>query len=97
MIEFKGKVTKHGFYDKNLDYIMKDCVKIPVFTRSHCNMQKFRDHPKYGTWANSDLFPNVLAGIRRDIFGESDYLDLEKLPANVTVKLGFFVVVTINL
>lgn len=83
-IRFKAKV-RNGFLD------------VPAFNRSHCDMAAFRQHPRYGVVANSYLFPNALARIRRDLLGSRTCLRLDALPANVTVdQSGFLASVTIE-
>jgi hypothetical protein len=60
-------------------------------------MAAFRQHSRYGCLANSDLFPGVLAKIRRDLF-PANYVRLDSMPANVTVdETGFLaeVIVTV--
>jgi hypothetical protein len=85
-ITFRAKV-RNGFID------------VPQFKRSHCDMAAFRKHPRWGGLANSDLFPNVLARIRRDMIGSDsrNYIRLESLPAGVTVDCsGFLASVTVT-
>lgn len=49
-------------------------VKLPAIRKHHCNMSKARVHPELGTWANSDLFEQMLGralarqNTPRDIF-----------------------------
>jgi hypothetical protein len=51
-IEFKGKVKRVSYSDgSGYDYI-----QIPEFDRKHCDMNAFRSHVRYGSYANSDLF-----------------------------------------
>jgi hypothetical protein len=70
-------------------------VKVPELRRGHCDMPAFRRHPRYGGLANSDLFPNVLARIRRDHLGE--YIRLDNIPAGVRVDdSGFLAAVSID-
>ena len=86
IITFKTKIRKEGL------------IEVPVFRRMHCDMTGFRDHPKYAMLANSDLFLNCLARIRRDTIGSDSrsYLRMASLPANVLVDTsGFLAVVTI--
>lgn len=85
-ITFRTK-EKNGFID------------VPMFKRSHCDMDAFRKHPVYGVVANSDLFPNALARIRRNTIGSDyrTYLKADAIPANVTVdRSGFLATVTIT-
>jgi hypothetical protein len=60
-------------------------------------MSAARQHPKYGAYANSDLFAGMLARIRRDVLNGRAYLRLNELPGNVTVDAsGFLACVTIE-
>lgn len=63
-------------------------IAVPVLKRSHCDMAAFRCHRKYGGFANSDMFPAMLARIRRDIFGGRDWFKLESPPEGVTIQPG---------
>ena len=86
-ITFKTKIRNNGL------------IPVPVFQRRYCDLSAFRQHPKYGAVANSDLFMNALARIRRDTIGSDtrDYLWQDKLPSNVTVDCsGFLATVTIT-
>lgn len=72
-------------------------VKIPALDRKHCDMNGFRSHPKYGPWANSDMFPAMLKRIRRDIAGDAGIIKLDSIPANVAIDdSGFLATVTIE-
>ena len=73
-------------------------VIAPAFKHSHCNMQEFRNHSKYGAYAKSNLFLSLLARVRRDLFGSCGIIRLDNLPKNVTIdRSGFLAVVTIKL
>lgn len=63
-------------------------VKVPKFGRHHCDMPAFRSHKKFSGFANSDLFPAMLARVRRDIFGGRDWFKLESPPEGVTIAPG---------
>ena len=65
-------------------------IAVPALARRHCDMAAFRQHPKYHGLANSDLFPNVLARIRRDTFGGKDIVRLGNIPAGVDVDTAGF-------
>jgi hypothetical protein len=61
-------------------------------------MSAFRSHPKYGSYANSDLFLGILRRVRSELFGDMGLVNLNALPANVTVDTsGFLAQVTIEL
>jgi hypothetical protein len=71
-------------------------VRVPIFTRAHCDMDAFRRHPRYGSFANSDLFPGILKRIRKERFGASGQLRLDRIPEGVSVDItGFLAIVTI--
>lgn len=71
-------------------------IKVPALSRSHCDMDSFRQHPTYRGLANSDLFKNVLSKIRRERLGEYIRLDRD-LPEGVTVDTsGFLASVSIE-
>lgn len=92
-IEFKAKV-KRTHYSDGSGY---DYVQIPEFDRKHCDMNAFRSHPKYGSYANSDLFKGMLRRIRTERFGNSLLLKLNEIPDGVQVNTsGFLAVVTIS-
>lgn len=72
-------------------------IQVPQLVRRHCDMAAFRAHPKFGGIANSDLFPNALSRIKRDLFGDSGCLFSNRIPACVTVNTtGFLYEVTIS-
>lgn len=90
-ISFKGKAFTVYNADDTPAY---EAVKLPArFTRSHCDMNAFRRHPKFGGLANSDLFPNILSKIKRDTFGNRDWVRLDQIPAGVTVDTSGFLAV----
>ncbi len=90
-IKFKAKVQTVFNMDDTVAY---HYIQVPEFDRKHCDMQAFRQHPKYGGLANSDLFKGALAKIRREKFGGNP-LRLDNIPAGVSVDTtGFLAVVT---
>lgn len=90
-IQFKGKVqTMYNIHD----IVAYEYIQVPVLDRKHCDMNAFRTHPKYGSYANSDLFPGMLSRIRKDKFGGT-VLKLNAVPEGVHVDTsGFLAVVT---
>lgn len=93
-VQFKAKVQEIFFSDGRL---YRRFVKIPKLARRHCDMPAFRSHPRYGAFANSDLFPSILERVRRGLGGQTAALDLNALPDNVTVdSSGFLALVTID-
>jgi hypothetical protein len=93
-IQFKAKVKTMYNMDDSVAY---EYVSVPMLNRNHCDMPAFRDHPKYGSYANSDLFIGMLNGIRKTIFGNNNKLKLSDIPPNVSVDTsGFLAVITIN-
>lgn len=91
-ISFKGKVR--GMYNVEGTKVY-DYIQIPELSCQHCDMAAFRQHPKYGAYANSDLFKNILRGIRQNVFGNYQHLKLHAIPDGVTVDAsGFLAVVS---
>jgi hypothetical protein len=92
-IKFKAKVQTMYSMD---DVPLYQFVQVPEFKRSHCDMNAFRKHDKYGAYANSDLFAGMLARIRKDRFSGA-MLRLDQIPECVTVDAtGFLVTVTFD-
>lgn len=92
-IAFRGKVRTAHYVDGTTAYRY---ISVPALQRHHCDMAAFRQHPRYGGLANSDLFPGVLAKISRDLF-PSRYVRLDSVPANVAVdESGFLAEVTVT-
>lgn len=79
-IEFKAKPQTVHNMDGSVAYIH---IKVPTLTRNHCDMAAFRNHPKYKSYANSDLFPAMLAKIKKEKLG--DYIKLNAAPDGVTI------------
>ena len=92
-VTFRAKVEVIYNFDNTEAYRL---VKVPEMKRSHCDMAAFRRHPKFGPYANSDLFANLLRKQRRD-HGIGEHLRLDRLPPCVTVDTsGFLAKVTID-
>jgi len=92
-IQFKGKIREMSNVDGSLAYRYID---VPEFKRAHVDMNAARRHPKYGSWANSDLFPGMLRRIRRDIFGGT-MLRLDSVPEGVVIdESTFLATVTVS-
>ena len=90
-IEFKGKIKTQRYTDNSVAY---EYIHVPTFTTKHCDMSAFRSHSKYGPYANSSLFMQMLAGIRKKIFG-GDKLKLNNVPEGVSIDTtGFLAVVS---
>lgn len=95
-ISFRAKVQKVYNLDDTVAY---ERVQVPKLARSHCDMEAFRRHSKYGPYANSDLFANILVKIRRErLTGPyGDHVRLDKLPEGVQVDTsGFLAVVSVD-
>lgn len=72
-------------------------IPVPTLTRSHTDMAAWRKHPKFGGWANSDMFPAILNRQAREVIGRQTTIRLDNIPAGVTVDTsGFLAVVTIE-
>lgn len=85
-IAFKAKPETVYNHDDTVAWVQ---LKVPALERRHCDMAAFRQHPKYGGLANSDLFPNVLVRIARDA-APNGYIRMDRLPDNVKVHAGAF-------
>jgi hypothetical protein len=86
-ISFRTKVQQTYHSD---DTPATAYIQVPELKRSHCDMNAFRQHAKYGAYANSDLFLGMLARIRRDMFGASGVLKLDAIPQGVYVDTSGF-------
>lgn len=92
-IQFKAKIRTVYNMDDSPAWQYVEC---PDFKRHHCDMPAFRDHPKFGVFANSDLFLNVLSRVKKDI-APNGTIRLDRLPPNVVIdNSGFLAVVTIS-
>lgn len=95
-ITFKAKAVREIFLDATREPTGAFIIQAPRFTRKHCDMPAFRKHGRFGGFANSDLFPNVLERIRRDTFPHG-HIRTDAIPANVKIDLsGFLAVVTVE-
>lgn len=96
-ITFKAKIQSVYNPDESLAY---EIVQVPQFTRRHCDMEWFRKSKAFGGFANSDLFPNILARIWRHL-GLKDYAPhwrLDRLPNGVEIdRSGFLAKVSITI
>ena len=94
-IKFKAKIRDVYNVDDSLAF---RTIAVPTLRRTHCDMAAFRSHPKYGSYANSDLFPAMLERLARDRLGVRDWsrdVRLDRLPQGVTVnESGFLAVVS---
>ena len=91
-ISFKAKVETVFNMDGSEAYSR---IKVPELTRHHCDMNAMRQHPKFRSYANSDLFPSLLRRLRKDRLG--DYVRLDNLPADINVDTsGFLAEVTLD-
>lgn len=96
-------MAKISFKVKPVREIMPDnsdsgvhILYVPNLDRKHCDMGAFRSHPKYGGWANSDMFKGILARIRKE-FAPFGWIRTDAIPANVSVdRSGFLWVVTVD-
>jgi len=91
-IGFRTKVQHYT----DADGVRREYLIVPELKRHHCDMGAFRQHARYGSYANSDLFPGMLKRIRSERFGESGWLKLHAVPDGVSVDTsGFLARVTI--
>ena len=90
-ITFKGKIKKVYFMDDTLAY---EYIQVPELDRKHCDIAAFRNHAKYGAYANSDLFMGMLKSIKQSTFRGNE-LKLNSIPEGVSIDTsGFLAVVT---
>lgn len=94
-IKFKAKPETIYNMDDSVAY---QRIKVPALTRSHCDMETFRRHARFGPYANSDLFKSLLSRQVKQA-GLGEYLRLDRpLPAGVSIDTsGFLAAVTISL
>ena len=89
-IQFKAKAEDFWYAGEDAPRYRR--VKVPTLGRKHCDMHAFRTHAKYGAYANSDLFPAMLARIKRERFGNGGYIRLDAVPEGVQVDTSGFLV-----
>ncbi len=89
-IKFKGKIEVVRNADNTIAYRY---LPVPKLAKCHCDMHAFRQHPKFGAYANSDLFPGILNRIRTELLGGKIGLHLDNLPPNVKVNDSGFLAV----
>lgn len=93
-VQFKAKVQNVVNMDGSPAY---SYIQVPELGRKHCDMNAFRSHPKIGAYANSDMFPSILARQSLALLG-SKMLKIDSIPAGVNVDLsGFLAVVSFDL
>lgn len=75
-----------------------EAFKIPNIKTSHCDMNAFRTHSEFGSYANSVLFLQILSRhLKRLGLPAGQYVYIDKLPKNVTIKrTDFLSIVTIE-
>lgn len=82
-------------------------IVVPTLTRSHCDMNAFRQSRAFGSYANSDLFvalltrsvtrlcPDVLYTAKGE---RRHYINVDALPTGVSIQRGsLLATVTLNL
>lgn len=95
MATIKFKTKMEVMEDTRLEKDIKTW-NIPKIKKHHCNMNEFRSHSKFGGYANSDLFLQIVNGIVKKLFPlgflrEDDLLDI------VEIREGFLSIITIDL
>ncbi len=94
-VSFRGKVEQIYNPDNTLAY---ERIKVPKVVRRHCDMDAFRQHARFGGFANSDLFHAMINGFLRRQLGIGDYIRLDQVPAAVAVdRSAFLAAVTITI
>ena len=92
-ISFKAK--KQDIQDLR-DKTWRSSVRVPRIKKSHCDMSAFRKHKRFGSYANSDLFENMINGHIRKLIPDG-FIRLDELPPGVEVFAGFLVTVNIEI
>ncbi len=64
-------------------------IYVPKLDRKHCDMPAFRSHRKYGGFANSTLFPSILARIAKE-FAPWGHIRTDAIPDGVTIDRSKF-------
>jgi hypothetical protein len=93
-ITFKAKIRTARYADDTFAY---EYIQVPAMKRHYCDMGKFRNSPKFGAYANSDLFLSMLERtVERAGVKKSQRMDL--LPSCVSIdRSGFLAEVTISI
>ena len=93
LLQFKTKGEKVWLTDTTF----QTRFAIPKTLNSkHCDMAAFRQHPKYGDYANSVFFPSMLKRAI-DLLYPKGYVTNENKTENTTIKDGFLTVISIEL
>ena len=98
-ITFRAKVQECNYTDGT---IASRYIRVPKLTRSHVDMEAARRHKRWGSFANSDLFQNILAreavAAGCKIVGGGMRVDLlSPLPSAISIDTsGFLAQVTIT-
>lgn len=93
-IEFRAKIQSVYTPENEHAY---DLVKVPAIKRSHCDMAAFRASRRFGSYANSDMFPGMLRRALNGL-GIRSHIRLDQLPEGVSVDTsGFLAKVRIEL
>lgn len=93
-ITFRGKPETIYNVDGTVAF---ERIKVPTPTHSHYDMASFRQHPKFGPFANSDLFLKALQGALKSA-GVGSYIRLDRVPDAVAIdRSGFLTKITITI
>jgi hypothetical protein len=86
-ISFRAKVEEMIYAGRDMPEYRY--VRVPQIKKTHCDMSYFRNHPKFGSYANSDMFQNML---KRHVpaLAAGSMIRLDNLPAGVTVDTSGF-------
>jgi hypothetical protein len=95
-LQFKAKVQTMHDYD---DTPLYRFVQVPKVTRRHVDMHEARCHPKFGSYANSDMFPSMLVrACAATGLKTGSLLKIDTPPEGVSVDdSGFLAVITVDL
>jgi len=95
LVSFRAKAEKIYNMDNTLAYVR---IKVPALKRAHCDMNAFRQHPRFGAYANSDMFEGILKRQAQERF-PSGYIRLDHpIPDGVVIdQRNFLATVSFDL
>lgn len=85
------------FRSKVITRTQRHYINVPEIHRKHCDMKAFREHKRFGSVVNSDLFETMINNRVTSIIGRAGVLWLDSLPDCVSVQPGFLATVTIEI
>lgn len=86
------KAKKFTVYNMD-NSIAYTAIKIPRIKTNHCDMNAMRQHKKFGAYANSNMFEQMINAHVKNL-GLPEVLKLNEIPEFLTVKDGFFTIIS---